>query len=185
MQEKIKPPLVPTRPLYLLASFVLVFTVGYMVGSFIPEQGVSPKQFPVIHAMTSQAGDSFAACTVPLAGGTEGFFILDFLTGDISGGVINPMTSTFGATFRHNVLNDLGFQAGQVKNPKFLLVAGQIEMRRGRTPMAPAVLYVTDCASGTTAAYGIPFSNQRGAVGGVAVPLVLLDVAQPRGGESQ
>ena len=28
---------------------------------------------------------------------------------------------------------------------------------RGRTPMAPAVLYVTDCASGTTAAYGIPF----------------------------
>ena len=185
MQEKIKPPLVPTRPLYLLAGFVLVFTVGYMVGSFIPEQGVSPKQFPVIHAMTSQAGDSFAACTVPLAGGTEGFFILDFLTGDISGGVINPMTSTFGATFRHNVLNDLGFQAGQVKNPKFLLVAGQVEMRRGRSPMAPAVLYVTDGASGTTAAYGIPFSSQRGAVGGVAVPLVLLDVAQPRGGESQ
>jgi hypothetical protein len=47
------------------------------------------------------------------------------------------------------------------------------------------VLYVTDGASGTTAAYGIPFSSQRGAVGGVAVPLVLLDVAQPRGGESQ
>ena len=185
MYEKIKPPLVPTRPLYLLAGFVLVFTVGYMVGSFIPEQSVSPKQFPVIHAMTSQAGDSFAACTVPLAGGTEGFFILDFLTGDISGGVINPMTSTFGATFRHNVLNDLGFQPGQGKNPKFLLVAGQVEMRRGRTPMAPAVLYVTDGASGITAAYGIPFSSQRGAVGGVAVPLVLLDVAQPRGGESQ
>ena len=58
-------------------------------------------------------------------------------------------------------------------------------MRRGRTPMAPAVLYVTDGASGATAAYGIPFANQRGAVGGVAVPLVLLDVAQPRGGESQ
>ena len=185
MQEKTKPPLVPTRPLYLRAGFVLVFTVGYMVGSVVPGQSNAPKQYPVIHAMTSQADDSFAACTVPLAGGTEGFFILDFLTGDISGGVINPMTSTFGATFRYNVLNDLGFQPGQVKNPKFLLVAGQVEMRRGRTPMAPAVLYVTDGASGTTAAYGIPFSSQRGAVGGVAVPLVLLDVAQPRGGESQ
>ena len=45
------------------------------------------------------------------------------------------------------------------------------------------MLYVTDCASGATAAYGIPFSNQRGVVGGVAVPLVLLDVAQPRGVE--
>ncbi len=185
MQEKIKPPLVPTRQLYLLAGFVLVFAVGYIVGSVVPGQNVPPKQFPVIHAMTSQADDSFAACTVPLAGGTEGFFILDFLTGDISGGVINPMTSTFGATFRHNVLNDLGFQPGEGKNPKFLLVAGQVEMRRGRTPMAPAVLYVTDGASGATAAYGIPFSSQRGAVGGVAVPLVLLDVAQPRGGESQ
>ena len=185
MQEKIKIPLVSTRRLYLLVGCILIFTVGYIVGTVVSTQNVSPKQFPVIRAVTSQAGDSFASCTVPLAGGTEGFFILDFLTGDISGGVINPMTSTFGATFRHNVLNDLGFQAGQVKNPKFLLVAGQIEMRRGRTPMAPAVLYVTDGASGKTAAYGIPFSSQRGAAGGVAAPLVLLDVAQPRGGASQ
>ena len=185
MQEKPQTPLVSIRQLYVLAGLMLVFAGGYITRSFIFGQSITPKQYPIIHAMTSQADDSFAACTVPLAGGTEGFFILDFLTGDISGGVINPMTSTFGATFRHNVLNDLGFQPGQVKNPKFLLVAGQIEMRRGRTPMAPAVLYVTDCASGTTAAYGIPFSNQRGAVGGVAVPLVLLDVAQPRGGESQ
>jgi len=185
MQEKIKTPLISTRQLYLLVGFILVFIGGYIVGNFVSGQNVPPKQFPVIHAMTSQADDSFAACTVPLATGLEGFFILDFLTGDLSGGVINPATSTFGATFRHNVLNDLGFQPGQGKNPKFLLVAGQIDMRRGRTPMAPAVLYVTDGASGATAAYGIPFSNQRGAVGGVAVPLVLLDVAQPRGGESQ
>ena len=78
------------------------------------------KQFPVVHAMTSQADESFAACTVPLTTGSEGFFILDFLTGDLSGGVINPATSTFGASFRHNVLNDLGFQPGQAKNPKFL-----------------------------------------------------------------
>ena len=47
-------------------------------------------------------------------------------------------------------------------------------MRRGRTPMAPAVLYVTDGASGTTAAYGIPFSSQRGAVGGVRYPWFFL-----------
>ena len=185
MQEKMKKSFVPTRRRYLLAGFILIFVGGYIVGSVVPGQNVPPKRFPVIHAMTSQADDSFAACTVPLATGLEGFFILDFLTGDLSGGVINPVTSTFGASFRHNVLNDLGFQPGQAKNPKFLLVAGQIDMRRGRTPMAPAVLYVTDCASGATAAYGIPFSNQRGAVGGVAVPLVLLDVAQPRGGENQ
>jgi len=180
MQEKIKPPLVPIRPLYLLAGFVLVFTVGYMAGSFIPEQNVSPKQFPVIHAMTSQVDESFAVCTVPISNGLDGFFILDFLTGDLSGGVINPMTSKFSATFRHSVLNDLGFQPGRDKNPKFLLVAGQAEkLRNPSVRLAPAALYVTNCESGVTVAYGIPLANQIGA------RLVPLDVAQPRGGESQ
>lgn len=180
MQEKIKPPLVPIRPLYLLAGFVLVFTVGYMAGSFIPEQNVSPKQFPVIHAMTSQVDESFAVCTVPISNGLDGFFILDFLTGDLSGGVINPMTSKFSATFRHSVLNDLGFQPGRDKNPKFLLVAGQAEkLRNPSARLAPAALYVTNCESGVTVAYGIPLANQIGA------RLVPLDVAQPRGGESQ
>ncbi len=180
MQEKIKPPLVPTRPLYLLAGFVLVFTVGYMVGSVIPEQNVSPKQFPVIHAMTSQSGDSFAVCTVPISNGLDGLFILDFLTGDLSGGVINPMTSKFSATFRQPVLDDLGFQPGQDKNPKFLLVAGQAEkLRNPSARLAPAVLYVTNCASGVTVAYGIPLANQLGA------RLVPLDVAKPRVSESE
>ena len=183
MQEKIKSSFGQSQVLCLLAGSIIFFG-GYAVGYIFTGWDESPEQFPVVHAMTSQADESFAAFTVPLSVGSEGFFILDFLTGDLSGGVINPATSTFGASFRHNVLNDLGFQPGQVKNPKFLLVAGQVEMRRSRTPMAPAVLYVTDCTSGATAAYGIPFSNQRGVVGGVASPLILLDVAQPRGGEN-
>ena len=180
MQEKIKTPLVPTRQLYLLTGFVLVFTVGYIVCSVVPGQSKAPKQYPVIHAMTSQADDSFAVCTVPLSTGLDGFFILDFLTGDLSGGVINPMTSKFSATFRHTVLNDLGFQPGQGKNPKFLLVAGQVEkLRNPSVKVSSAVLYVTDCESGITAAYAVPLTNQLGA------GLVLLDVAQPRGGDSQ
>ena len=97
--RKPQTPLVSIRQLYVLAGLMLVFAGGYITRSFISGQSITPKQYPIIHAMTSQADDSFAACTVPLAGGTEGFFILDFLTGDISGGVINPMTSTFGATF--------------------------------------------------------------------------------------
>ena len=183
MQEKIKTSFGQSQVLCLLAGFIIFFG-GYAVGYILTGWEESPEQFAVVHAMTSQADESFAACTVPLSVGSEGFFILDFLTGDLSGGVINPATSTFGASFRHNVLDDLGFQSGKVKNPKFLLVAGQVEMRRSRTPMAPAVLYVTDCTSGATAAYGIPYSNQRVVVGGVASPLILLDVAQPRGGEN-
>jgi len=44
---------------------------------------------------------------------------------------------------------------------------------------------VTDCSSGTTVAYGIPYSAQKtgGPVG--PLPLVPLDVARPRGGVTQ
>ena len=38
MQEKIKPPFVPTRQLYLLAGFILVFAGGYLVGYVVPGQ---------------------------------------------------------------------------------------------------------------------------------------------------
>jgi hypothetical protein len=144
---------------------------------------------PVVQAMTAMTDENFAVCTATLAGGlgggTEGFFLLDFLTGDLSGGVLNPATSTFGVSYRHNVLADLGFQPGQAKDPRFLLIAGQADLRRSRTPLAPSVLYVTDCSSGATVAYGIPYNAQKsgGSIG--PLPLVPLDVAQPRGGGPQ
>jgi len=134
-----------------------------------------------VHAVTSLADDSFAVCTVPL-GGVEGFFILDFETGDLSGGVINPSTGRFTGAYKHNVLQDLGFKAGQAKNPRFLLVSGAAELQTGgAAQFAPAVLYVTDSSTGVTAAYGIPFNPQQ-AAGTFLAKFELLDVARPRGG---
>ena len=88
-------------------------------------------------------------------------------------------TSQFGAAYKHNVLKDLGFKAGQAKNPRFLLVSGAAELRRGNMTFASSVLYVTDSSTGTTVAYGIPWNAQQPQL---AVPLVPLDVARPRGG---
>jgi hypothetical protein len=138
-----------------------------------------PAVLPLVQAVTAQADGSFAVCTVPIDGATEGFFMLDFETGDLSGGVLNPATSQFGALYKHNVLKDLGFKPGQVKNPKFLLVAGLADLRRaGNASLAQSVLYVTDSTTGTTVAYGIPWSMQQPQV---AAPLVPLDIARPRG----
>ena len=162
--------------------------LGGVIGVAVGRSSQRPI-VPVVQAMTAMTDENFAVCTATLAGGlgggTEGFFLLDFLTGDLSGGVLNAATSTFGVTYRHNVLADLGFQPGQAKDPRFLLVAGQADLRRGRAPLAPTVLYVTDCSSGTTVAYGIPYSAQKtgGPVG--PLPLVPLDVARPRGGGPQ
>ena len=105
--------------------------------------------------------------------------MLDFETGDLSGGVLNPSTAQFGVAYKHNVLKDLGFKAGQAKNPKFLLVSGVAEPRRGAVTLASSVLYVTDSSTGTTAAYGIPWNSQQPQM---MAPLVLLDIARPRGG---
>lgn len=139
----------------------------------------SPDQLPRVFAVTSQSDESFAVCSVPLDPSIEGFFMLDFETGDLSGGVLSPGTGQFAAAYKHNVLKDLGFKAGQAKNPKFLLVSGVAELRRGNMTFASSVLYVTDSSTGTTAAYGIPWNSQQPQA---MAPLVLLDIARPRGG---
>ena len=159
-----------------VAGAVGLIVVGGVVGGRL----AGPAVLPRVQAVTSQADSSFAVCTVPIDGAVEGFFMLDFETGDLSGGVLNPNTSQFGAAYKHNVLKDLGFKPGQVKNPKFLLVAGLADLRRtGNTTLAQSVLYVTDSSTGTTVAYGIPWSMQQPQG---SSPLVPLDVARPRGG---
>lgn len=131
---------------------------------------------PVL-AVSALADESFAVCTVPLDNGVEGFFMLDFQTGDLSGAVLNPTARKFSMGFRHNVLKDLNFKAGgKVKNAKFLLVSG--EMAFTAAGLAPSVLYVTDAATGVTVAYGIPVGGAAGA----QTPLVPLDRANARGG---
>lgn len=148
--------------------------VGARLGALQPVQRVQ--------AVSSLADESFAACTAPVDGVNEGFFILDFETGDLSGGVINPATSKFVRNYRYNVLKDLGFKAGRVKKPKFLMLSGLMSFAgpAGNT-LGTSVLYVTDVSTGVTVAYGIPWNSQQAAVSGVQ-ELVPLDIAKPRGG---
>jgi hypothetical protein len=163
---------------------IMVLAVGIGVGRML----LPPQPLPRAFAITSQADETFAICTAPIdvANGIEGIFILDFATGDITGGVLNAASGMFATSYKWNVLGDLGFQPGQAKNPKFLLVAGSAELRPnpriGRRPLAPSVIYVTDCTTGATAAYGIPWSPQQAnASAPVMSELVPLDVARPRG----
>lgn len=153
--------------------------VGLVAGSWRPA-----APLPSVAAVTSLSHESFAVCTAPIDASVEGFFLLDFETGDLTGGVLNPATSKFGVSYRHNVLKDLGFKPGKVKNPKFLLVPGQASFAAGAGRMALSALYVTDAATGVTVAYGIPWnSTQTPAGGGPAIlELMPLDIAKPRGG---
>jgi len=151
----------------LLGAGVVVCVAALLPGVWRPQ---------TVLAVSSLADDAFAVCTVALDEGIDGFFMLDFQTGDLTGGVLNPATRKFGVGYRHNVLKDLNFKAGKVKNAKFLLVPGQATFG---APLAPAALYVTDAATGMTVAYGIPWG--QGAAG-LQNPLVPLDRANARGG---
>jgi hypothetical protein len=163
-----------------------MFVAGGLSVRFL-QQAASPAHAPLlpqVQALGSLTLDSFAACTTPMDNVADGFFILDFQTGDLTGGVLNAQANAakFTRVYAHNVLKDLGFEAGRVKEPKFLLVAGSMGfVGVGSNMLAQSVLYVTDVATGVTAAYGIPWNPQQARVPGKA-ELILLDVARPRGG---
>jgi len=159
-----------------------VAVVGVLVGGrWFAEPSARWQGLPVAHAVSANSDEAFAVCTAPIDAGTEGFFVLDFQTGDLSGGVLNQSTGTFTGAYRCNVLGDLGFEPGAAKNPRFLLVSGMSNLRRSQTgPLGQSVLYVTDSSTGRTVAYGIPWSPQQ-AQKGFASELVLLDTANPRG----
>ena len=170
----------PSCRVALLVAGVAVFVAGVAVG--MRTGGTEAQR---VFAATAAADESFAVCTAPIGDGMEGLFLLDFETGDLSGGVLNRATAKFTTAYRHNVLNDLEFKAGKVKNPRFLLTTGLANFTGNDAgSVAGSVLYVTEAATGATVAYGIPWNARQSAAGGPAVAaLVPLDIARPRGGK--
>ncbi|MFM7108657.1 MAG: hypothetical protein ACKOZU_08685 [Planctomycetaceae bacterium] len=166
----------------MFLSAAALFAAGVAVGTLSGRGNVPP-----VRAATAVADESFAACTAPIEAGVEGLFLLDFETGDLTGGVLTRNAAKFTATFRHNVLKDLDFKAGKVKNPKFLLTTGLAEFAgNAGTNVASSVLYVTDASTGVSIAYAIPWNSQQATAGTpVAAQLVPLDRAAPRGGKAK
>jgi len=168
----------------LLPVVGLTALVAFVVGGLMGRGGPSSGGLPIARAMSAQADESFAVCTTTMDGVNEGFFMLDFETGDLTGGVLNPNSTKFTVSYRHNVLKDLGFKPGQVKTPRFLMVPGRMAFTgNAGTRAAQSVIYVTDASTGVTVAYGIPWAAQQsvGGRGGIA-ELTPLDIARPRGG---
>jgi hypothetical protein len=159
------------------AAGLAALLVAFWTGSLLSRGGPDILGMPTANAMTAMGSDSFAACTASIDVGTDAFFLLDFETGDLTGGVLNQNSAKFAIAYRHNVLKDLGFKPGGA--PKFMMVAGRMTFGGAAgNRMAQSVIYVTDASTGVSVAYGIPTGGARGAV----LELTPLDVARPRGG---
>ena len=98
-----------------------------------------------------------AVCTAQIGDDAEGFFALDFITGDLRGWVYYPKQGAFGGMF----MTSVKAQLGQSKNPEYLLVSGSTFGARigGNVKLAQSLIYVVDTRSGFFAAYTAPWNS--------------------------
>lgn len=120
----------------------------------IPNSRMHPD---LLSASATHGGANMAVCTAQVDENAEGFFTLDFITGDLKGWVYYPRLATFGGLFITNVQPALGMS----KNPEYLLVSGNTAPTRGsgNSRSAQSLVYVVDTRSGMFAAYTIPWNS--------------------------
>jgi hypothetical protein len=112
----------------------------------------------LLRATASHGGSSMAVCTAQVDENAEGFFTLDYLTGDLKGWVYYPRMQAFGGLFATNVVQFLG-PGG--KNPEYLLVSGSALSAPSGSNVraASSLLYVVDVKMGQFVAFTIPWNR--------------------------
>lgn len=161
---------IPSRRGVAIALVCLVG--GVCLGVWLRPQAADPERFIIppitVDATATQAHDNFVIATGLVDDGVEGLYFLDFMTGELRGVVLHERQLGFGAYFRRNIMEDFGQQA--VKNPKYLMVTGQMS-RLQRSPTGPggrlgrAAIYVVEANSGQVVAYGVPWNPSLAAAG--------------------
>lgn len=138
--------------------------VGMMIGTMATYSSLSQPslQLPetLLQATASHGSDQFAIATGPISSEVEGVFFLDYITGDLTCLVVYPRTGKFSATYKTNVVSDLGIEQG--KTPKYVMVTGGADFRAqntGNLRPANCVVYVADANTGAFVAYGLPWNN--------------------------
>ena len=146
--------------------------VGMMAGTIFVMSRQSPTlvlpEKPVF-ATGSHGASKFAMATGRVDQESEGVFMLDFLTGDLTCIVMYPRTGKFQAHFVANVVRDLGATAARGKEPAYVMVTGETQFRQALN-VAQCIVYVADANTGQYLAYGLPWvrnavnngANQQG-----------------------
>lgn len=153
---------------WLLAGVAL----GAVVGGFWPHSA--------LHAVATDRSDTFAIATGHVDEEVEAVYFLDFLTGDLRA-VVMGRNNKFQGAFQYNVLPD--FKIDPAKNPKFMMVTGINQTRRGAgaAQISSSILYVAEITTGQCAAYGLPWLPGVRATGApVKNTLVPLDMVRFR-----
>ena len=142
-------------PASLLGLLFVTLTSGVVIGlvasSYLPQRDVQ--------ATATHGQENFAICTGPLDADVEAVFFLDFLTGDLKAAALSIVSHKFTAFYHRNILGDL--EGAKVKNPRYLMVTGEADLRRGASSkrIGKSMVYVAEITSGQVMAYGLPWES--------------------------
>ena len=125
-----------------------------------------------LDAATADRNEKFAIVTAPLGINSEGVFVLDFLTGRLTGAALNRVRGGgvgFTNLYYRNVAED--FQVAGNATPNYAISSGITEIpNAGGVQWGNSVIYVAEMNSGKVAAYGVPYRITQ--VAQPPVPLV-------------
>lgn len=129
--------------------------LGLGVAQFWPHEPVS--------AATADRDEKFGMVTCPMSftDGTEGVFVIDYLTGQLKGGMVNPRIGKFTNFYFRNLAAD--FNVDPKAQPHYVMVSGnrgQSIASSGNT-LSSGTLYVGELTSGKVVAYVFPYRELR------------------------
>ena len=144
----------------LVASGLLAGFAASLLVFQLFDNGEPTFNFPnfPIEASATDSNSTFAMATGQIDQDIEAVYFLDALTGDLNGVVLSQQSGKFMVYYHRNILADLGVDP--TKNPKFLMVTGAVNLRRGAggSQPGPVVVYIAEITTGKVAAYAIPWS---------------------------
>lgn len=138
------------RALWLSFGLIAAFAVSYFLFANEP-----------VAASTGDRSEDVIMCTGLIDNDGEGIFVLDTVTGDLKGWVMDTRSNEFRTGYAINVLDALEVNVNS--NPEFTMTTGMQTFRpaRGQSQLANIVIYVGESTSGKIAAFGVPWGNAR------------------------
>lgn len=138
-----------------------------------------------VAATATHGNESVILCTGEVDIGIEAVYVLDSVTGELKGGVLNIRTGRFMTAYGYSdVAKDL--KADGVKNPKYLMVTGEAQSSQGfgaNGRFGRSVLYIAETNSGWVACYAAPWTPARATANNPATTqLQMVDRFQFRAG---
>lgn len=135
-------------------SAIVLLAVGVAAGLGISHFRSSEP----LQAGQVDRSSKFALMTTPVSftEGTEGVFAIDYLTGQLSGAVMNTKNGVFTNFYYRNLAAE--FNVDPKTQPNYCVVGGRGQLPgRGGITSATSIIYVGELTSGKVVAYFLPY----------------------------